>query len=186
MGWKVWGVNTGGSKRFSLIQTCPRNDAYSGCLGSFPRGKRPGRGVDHPPLSNLEVRTEQNYNSIPLRDWMACYGETERSQGDASTHYKSGWTHMLITPMPHSRDSWLKFLELLSIPRTPCDRWRKPPQKFLPLCAKTLLWYFGILVIRVIVHPLSCNTTAIMSSPLLGPDQPRLAPQRVRNIDLDT
>ena len=134
---------------------------YSGCLGSFPMGKRPGRGVDHLPVSSLEIRTEQNYNSIPLRTWMACYGETDRSQRDAGTHYKSGCTHMLISPLPHPRVSWLKFLELLSIPRTPCDRWHKPPQKILSLCAKTWLWNFGILVLRVILHPLQTPSRVI-------------------------
>jgi hypothetical protein len=50
-------------------------------LGSFPSGKRPGRGIDNPPLSSPEVRTEQSYNSILPRAWKACYGETGRSQG---------------------------------------------------------------------------------------------------------
>jgi hypothetical protein len=34
--------------------------------GSFPGVKRPGRGADHPPPSNTEVKKEKSYTSTPL------------------------------------------------------------------------------------------------------------------------
>ena len=64
---------------FPLLQTCPW--ANASFMGSFARRKRPGRGIDNSPLSSPEVRTEQSYNSSPLRAWKAYYGETGRSQG---------------------------------------------------------------------------------------------------------
>jgi hypothetical protein len=40
---------------------------------SFPGVKRPGRGVDHPPLSNAEVKErEKLYLYSPLWAFMAC------------------------------------------------------------------------------------------------------------------
>ena len=42
--------------------------------GSFPRLKRPGRGVDHPLPSNAEVK--ERVELLPLWAFMACYRET--------------------------------------------------------------------------------------------------------------
>ena len=53
MGWMVCGSNPGGGARFSTpIQTGPgaHSASYTMGTGSFPQGgKRPGRGIDHPP-----------------------------------------------------------------------------------------------------------------------------------------
>jgi hypothetical protein len=51
MGWTVQGSNPGGGEIFC---TCPDRlgahlASYTMGTGSFPRVKRPGRGVDHPP-----------------------------------------------------------------------------------------------------------------------------------------
>jgi len=43
---------------FALVQTSPgaHLDSYTMDTGSFPRVKRPGRGVDHSPLYSAEVK----------------------------------------------------------------------------------------------------------------------------------
>jgi len=33
--------------------------------GSFPEVQRPGRGVDHPPPSSTEIKTDYSYTSTP-------------------------------------------------------------------------------------------------------------------------
>jgi len=63
MGWTVRGSNPGtgeeGGARFSApVQTdCGAHPApYAMGTGSSPEVKWPGRGVDHPPSSNTEVK----------------------------------------------------------------------------------------------------------------------------------
>jgi hypothetical protein len=51
-GWTVWGSNSVGEARFSApVQTGSEAHPvfYTKGTGSFPRVKRPERGVDHPP-----------------------------------------------------------------------------------------------------------------------------------------
>jgi hypothetical protein len=65
-----WGV------RFSaLIQTSPgaHPDFYTLDTGSFLGIKRPGRGVDHPPLSSAEVKERVAILLLHLCAFMACY-----------------------------------------------------------------------------------------------------------------
>jgi hypothetical protein len=58
-GWTVRGSNPGGGARFSApVHTVAgaHPASYTMDTGSFPRVKRPGRGVDHPPPSRAEVK----------------------------------------------------------------------------------------------------------------------------------
>jgi len=53
------GIESPWGARFSApVQTGPGADPASETMGtgSFPGVKRPGRGVDHPPLSSAEVK----------------------------------------------------------------------------------------------------------------------------------
>jgi hypothetical protein len=56
--------------RFSApVQTGPgaHPASYTMGTGSFPGVKRPGRGVDHPPLSSAEVKKRvELYLNLPL------------------------------------------------------------------------------------------------------------------------
>ena len=58
-GWTVRESNLGGGARFSApVQTRPWGPPgllYNGYRVSLPGVKRPGRGVDHPPPSSVEV-----------------------------------------------------------------------------------------------------------------------------------
>ena len=52
-------IPVGGGARFSAsVQTSPGAHPTSRTMGTgcFPRVKRPGRGVDHPPASRVEVK----------------------------------------------------------------------------------------------------------------------------------
>jgi len=74
--WTIRGSNLGGGKRFSLHHThqdwtCnPPSLLYNGYRGSFPKVKRPRRGVDHPRQSSTEG---DNDYSCARR---ACHGGT--------------------------------------------------------------------------------------------------------------
>ena len=47
--------------------------SYTIGTGSFPRVKRPGRGVDHPPLSNADVKERvELFLHSPLWAFVAC------------------------------------------------------------------------------------------------------------------
>jgi len=64
----LWGA------RFSApVQTGPGAypASYTMGTGSLPRVKRPGRGVDHPPLSSAEVkeRVEMYLYSVSVSSW---------------------------------------------------------------------------------------------------------------------
>ena len=52
------GLNPGGGEIFTPMQTCSgtHSASYAVGTGSFPGVKRPGRGVDYPPLSTAEVK----------------------------------------------------------------------------------------------------------------------------------
>jgi len=57
-GWTVRGSNPGGGRDFphpSRPALRPTKPPIQWVLGFFPGVKRPGRGVDHPPLSSAEV-----------------------------------------------------------------------------------------------------------------------------------
>jgi hypothetical protein len=85
MGWTVRGSKPGGGKTFSFLQhVWTVSGATQHCmqwvLGLFPGGKRPGRGVDHSPLTRVEVKYEWSCpftSTICLNvvDWdnFACY-----------------------------------------------------------------------------------------------------------------
>jgi hypothetical protein len=66
MGWTVRGSNLSGGE---ILRTLPDWDwgphrlLYDGYRVSFPGIKRPGRGVDHPPPSNAEVKERVELNS---------------------------------------------------------------------------------------------------------------------------
>jgi hypothetical protein len=58
-GWRVRGSNPGGGEIFRTRPDPPwdpHNLLYNGYRVSFPVVKRWGRGVDHPPPSNTEVK----------------------------------------------------------------------------------------------------------------------------------
>jgi hypothetical protein len=57
-----------GARFFAHVQTGPGAHPASSTMGtgSFPVVKRPGRGADHPPPSNAEVKKEKSYTSTPL------------------------------------------------------------------------------------------------------------------------
>jgi hypothetical protein len=58
-GWRVRGSNPGGGEIFRTRPDRswgPPNLLYNGHRVSFPEVKRPGRVVDHPPLSGAEVK----------------------------------------------------------------------------------------------------------------------------------
>ena len=59
-GWTVRDRIPVGARLSSPIQTGPEAHpaSYTMGTGSFPRVKRPGRGVDRPPASNSEVIKE--------------------------------------------------------------------------------------------------------------------------------
>jgi hypothetical protein len=50
-------INPGGARFFALIQICPGAHpvSYTMYTGFFLGLNRPGRGVDHPPTSGVEV-----------------------------------------------------------------------------------------------------------------------------------
>jgi hypothetical protein len=49
--WTALGSNPGGSE---ILRTRPAS--YTMGSGSFPGVKRPERGIDHPPISNADVK----------------------------------------------------------------------------------------------------------------------------------
>jgi hypothetical protein len=53
--WTVRGSNPGGGEIFTPVHTGP-GASYTMGTGSFPGVKRPGRGVNHSPLSSAEVK----------------------------------------------------------------------------------------------------------------------------------
>ena len=58
-GWKVRGSNPGRGEIFRTLQDRPWGPPsllHHGYQIAFPGVKRPGRGVDHPPLSSAEVK----------------------------------------------------------------------------------------------------------------------------------
>ena len=57
-GWTVRGSNLGGGGFSAPVQTGPgpHPASYTMCTGSFPGVMRPGRDVDHPPQSTVEVK----------------------------------------------------------------------------------------------------------------------------------
>jgi hypothetical protein len=58
-GWTIRGSNPGGGEIFRSRPDRPWDPPsllYNGYRVSFPGVKRPGRGVDHPPPSNAEVK----------------------------------------------------------------------------------------------------------------------------------
>jgi hypothetical protein len=57
-GWKVQGSNPDGARFSAPVQNGPgaHPASYTMGTGSFPGIKRPGRGVDHPPASSVEVK----------------------------------------------------------------------------------------------------------------------------------
>jgi len=75
MGWTVRGSNPGVGEIFRTRPNrpwAPPSILYNG-YRVFPGGKRPGRGVDHPPLYSAEVN-ERARAIPPLRLWafVAC------------------------------------------------------------------------------------------------------------------
>jgi hypothetical protein len=56
------------AKFSALVQTGPEAHpaSYTMDTGSFPGVKRPGRGVDHPPLSSAEVEERVKLYYSPL------------------------------------------------------------------------------------------------------------------------
>ena len=68
-GWTVRGSNLRGGARFSApVQTSSEAypASYTMGTGSFQGVKRPGRGVDHPPLSSAEVRERVELYLYPI------------------------------------------------------------------------------------------------------------------------
>ena len=57
-GWTVRGSDTGGGEISAPVQTVPgaHSASYTMGTGSFPGGKGPERGVDHPTPSRAEVK----------------------------------------------------------------------------------------------------------------------------------
>jgi hypothetical protein len=70
--WKLRGLNSGGSKRFSLHHKSPEwpcgppRVLYHGYRGFFPGIKRPGRGVEHQSFSSADDKHGQSYTSTIL------------------------------------------------------------------------------------------------------------------------
>jgi len=61
--------------RFSApVQTGPGAypASYTMGSGSFPGGKRPGRGTDHPPHLVLRLKKEYSIPLLPLWAFVAC------------------------------------------------------------------------------------------------------------------
>ena len=60
------------------IQTGPGAHPFSCTEGTvyFPGLKKPGRGIDHPPHPTPKLKKEYIYTSIPLWDFVACFGVT--------------------------------------------------------------------------------------------------------------
>jgi len=73
-GWTVRGSSPGGGG--DIFRTRPDRPwgtpglQYNGCRVSFPGAKRPGRGVDHPPLSSTEVK--ERVPLLPLWVFVDC------------------------------------------------------------------------------------------------------------------
>jgi len=57
-GWTVWGSLPGGARFSAPVQTGPgpHPASYAVSTRSFPMVKQPGRDVDHPPQSSVEVK----------------------------------------------------------------------------------------------------------------------------------
>jgi len=58
MDWTVQGSNAGGSEIFCTCSDGPEHQPTSYTMGTvtFPRVKRPGRGVDQPLLTSAEAK----------------------------------------------------------------------------------------------------------------------------------
>jgi len=67
--WTVRGSNPGrGARFFASVQTGlgAHPNSYTMGTGSLPEVKRPGRGVDHPPLLARRLKKEYSYTSTLL------------------------------------------------------------------------------------------------------------------------
>jgi len=60
MGWMVWGSNPVGARFSTPVQIGfeVHPTSYTMGTGSFPRVKRPGPGVDHPPHLVLRLKKQ--------------------------------------------------------------------------------------------------------------------------------
>jgi hypothetical protein len=71
MGWTVWVSNPGRNIRVSPSSGLPDELWYppsflfNGCRCAFLEVKRPGREVEHSPLSSADVLNEWSYTAIP-------------------------------------------------------------------------------------------------------------------------
>jgi len=67
-GRTVRGSNADGARFPAPVQTGPgtHSASYTMDTGSFPGVKRPGRGVDHPPLSSAEVKETVELYFTPI------------------------------------------------------------------------------------------------------------------------
>jgi hypothetical protein len=70
MGWKAWGSNPSAGKIFRTPPYWPWDPPsllYNGYWVSFLGVERPGRGVDHQPLSSAEIKKQYSCTStVPL------------------------------------------------------------------------------------------------------------------------
>jgi hypothetical protein len=78
MGWIVWGLNSGRSKRFYLTQNHPDHDwgppslLFNEYQGSFLGVKVLGREVDHSPPSSIKVKMS---DAVPVLPHMPSWHE---------------------------------------------------------------------------------------------------------------
>jgi hypothetical protein len=69
MGWTIGGSNPGKGEIFRIRPDRPWRPPsllHNGYGVSFPKVKRPGRGVEHLLRSRAEVKERVNYTSTPL------------------------------------------------------------------------------------------------------------------------